>query len=372
MARGVSAAADLAARAGCRAALLKLRSPTCGVGRIYDGTFSGKLIPGDGMLAARLREWAWPCSAKGTWDERWASGAAPLLYVVAGSVMISFSAVFVKWVSVSPDTAGFYRGLFGGLALAILALARRTRLRPGRKVLALLFGAAVSLSLDLVAWHRSIALVGPGLATILINFQVFVLALWGRAADREPLPGRVLLAIPLALAGLWLLVGADWTSGPGYGGEWSWAYGPRSASGPTSCLIRVSQSVPERLDAVSNMALASLGTAAVIGLLCLARGQSLAVAGLRDGFWLAAYGLVSQGLGWLLISRGLPHLPAWLGGITILIMPTLSFVWDILFFGRPTGVGGFCGALLALGGIWLGVSGRGRAPGVRLRTGAAG
>ena len=37
------------------AALLQVRSPTCGIGRIYDGTFSGALIPGDGLLAGRLR-----------------------------------------------------------------------------------------------------------------------------------------------------------------------------------------------------------------------------------------------------------------------------------------------------------------------------
>lgn len=55
VAMGAQAAADLAGLAGCRAALLKARSPTCGSGRIYDGTFSGKLIPGDGMLAGRLR-----------------------------------------------------------------------------------------------------------------------------------------------------------------------------------------------------------------------------------------------------------------------------------------------------------------------------
>jgi uncharacterized protein YbbK (DUF523 family) len=56
VARGAQAAADLAALADCEAALLKARSPTCGAGRIYDGTFSGKLVPGDGMLAARLRD----------------------------------------------------------------------------------------------------------------------------------------------------------------------------------------------------------------------------------------------------------------------------------------------------------------------------
>ncbi|MEW5773649.1 MAG: DUF523 domain-containing protein [Thermodesulfobacteriota bacterium] len=56
VARGAQASADLARLAGCWAALLKARSPTCGSGRIYDGTFSGRLVPGDGMLAALLRE----------------------------------------------------------------------------------------------------------------------------------------------------------------------------------------------------------------------------------------------------------------------------------------------------------------------------
>ncbi len=37
------------------AAILKSRSPSCGVGRIYDGTFSGRLCDGDGITAERLR-----------------------------------------------------------------------------------------------------------------------------------------------------------------------------------------------------------------------------------------------------------------------------------------------------------------------------
>lgn len=37
------------------AAILKSRSPSCGVGRIYDGTFSGRLCNGDGITAERLR-----------------------------------------------------------------------------------------------------------------------------------------------------------------------------------------------------------------------------------------------------------------------------------------------------------------------------
>lgn len=37
-------------------AILKSRSPTCGVHQVYDGTFSGRLIEGMGTLAQALKE----------------------------------------------------------------------------------------------------------------------------------------------------------------------------------------------------------------------------------------------------------------------------------------------------------------------------
>jgi uncharacterized protein YbbK (DUF523 family) len=37
-------------------AILKSRSPTCGVRQVYDGTFSGRLVDGAGVLAQALRQ----------------------------------------------------------------------------------------------------------------------------------------------------------------------------------------------------------------------------------------------------------------------------------------------------------------------------
>ena len=37
-------------------AILKARSPTCGVHQVYDGTFSGKLIDGMGLFAQALKD----------------------------------------------------------------------------------------------------------------------------------------------------------------------------------------------------------------------------------------------------------------------------------------------------------------------------
>ena len=53
--KGARVALALAERFGCRKALLKERSPSCGTGEIYDGTFSHTRVPGDGVAAEALR-----------------------------------------------------------------------------------------------------------------------------------------------------------------------------------------------------------------------------------------------------------------------------------------------------------------------------
>ena len=53
--KGARLTAELARRFGCIKALLKERSPSCGAGTIYDGSFSHAVVPGDGTAAERLR-----------------------------------------------------------------------------------------------------------------------------------------------------------------------------------------------------------------------------------------------------------------------------------------------------------------------------
>ena len=53
--RGAACALRLYQLLGCKAAVLKERSPSCGCGAVYDGTFTGTLTAGDGVTAALLR-----------------------------------------------------------------------------------------------------------------------------------------------------------------------------------------------------------------------------------------------------------------------------------------------------------------------------
>ena len=51
---GAEAALRIALENGCRTAILKSRSPSCGKGCIYNGLFTGELVPGNGVTADLL------------------------------------------------------------------------------------------------------------------------------------------------------------------------------------------------------------------------------------------------------------------------------------------------------------------------------
>ena len=54
--RGAERALELARANGVTRAVLQERSPSCGSGSVYDGTFTGRLVPGRGVTAALLEE----------------------------------------------------------------------------------------------------------------------------------------------------------------------------------------------------------------------------------------------------------------------------------------------------------------------------
>ena len=59
----------LAQQFGCTKALLKERSPSCGHGEIYDGSFTGTRIPGNGVTAQLLAEHNITIYGESRWEE---------------------------------------------------------------------------------------------------------------------------------------------------------------------------------------------------------------------------------------------------------------------------------------------------------------
>ncbi|MCF8064655.1 MAG: DMT family transporter [Desulfarculaceae bacterium] len=261
----------------------------------------------------------------------------------------------MRLVSVGPATSAFYRMLIGGLVLAIWARLRGKALWGGWVGLGLACLAGILLALDLAFWHRAILLLGPGLSTILANFQVFVVAGVGVLILGERPGWRLGAAIPLAMFGLWLLVGGRWQElGPDY--HYGVGLGLLAACAYASYLLSMRWAVRRvgGLDSMANVAVMSLVCAGLLLAEVWRSGESLAVSSAWDWSWLAVYGLACHAGGWVLISLGLKQVAASRAGLVLLLQPTLAFCWDVLFFGRPTSLLEAGGALLAVAAIYLG------------------
>ena len=282
--------------------------------------------------------------------------------LAAGAFIISFSGVWVKICHVTATTSAFYRVLFGGifLLLAVWIKGEMRRLMPRHIVLGLSCGLLIAV--DLICYHSSIGFVGPGLGTILPNFQVFILAVVGALFFKEKLSALSILSMPVAFAGLFMIVGVHWQRLDPMHKLGIW-FGLSAAVFYALYLLslRWLQVEQEGRSTFHVLMIVSLTAAAFLALELWRTGESFRI---PDGqsFWaLAALGLFSQAVGWILIANALPHIRASLSGLILLLQPALSFVWDVLLFDRPTSLASWIGVMIVLGAIYFGATGRLRA-----------
>ncbi len=281
--------------------------------------------------------------------------ANPTLRLFIGAALISLSPVWVRLVDVAPSVSGFYRVLFGGAALVTYLLVTRRQLHLSKRAWWLLVAASLFLALDLWFWHRSIHYIGPGLSTLLANFQVFFMMIAGIVFLRQIPRTAQVIAVPLALLGLAMIVGFDWGSLPAdY--KLGVILGILTALAYACYLLtlrRIRETSTFRVP-TREMAVVSIMCAVMMALSVIAEGESLLIPSYKDLGWLVAYGVLSHCLGWLFIASSLSEVTAVEAGIALLLQPTLSFVWDVLIFGREMTAVELAGAGIALLAIYLG------------------
>jgi len=279
---------------------------------------------------------------------------SPLGRLVIGTIAISFAPVFIRLAEVSPDSAGFYRMLFAAGSLALLLLVKRAKLRMKRSVLGLLVASGLVLSLDFMFWHRSIHAIGPGLSTLLGNLQVFFTAALSRLLFKERTGRLFLFAIVLASVGMVLVTGfdlgarnADYRLGILFGFATALCY-----SG--YLLLMKSAMNRQQLDGAACMLVVSLTCTLFFAVVTPALGASFRIPDLISLLSLLGVGVICTTLGWSLISSALQVIPATLAGLFLLLQPALAFVWDVLFFARPTSAREGLGVTLILAAIYFG------------------
>jgi drug/metabolite transporter (DMT)-like permease len=281
------------------------------------------------------------------------------LELMTGALILSFAPICVKLVHSGPTATAFYRMLFGGLMLLAGAVATRERLWRGPGPALLAVAAGLAFAVDLAVWHRSIRLVGPGLSTLLGNFQVFLVAVYGAVVLRERLQPRHILAIAMGLGGIGLIVGPRWQAvSAGY--RWGVVLGLFTAVCYATYLVvlRAAQAHPRATAPLASLSVVSLSSAGFLAAGGWLQAESFAIADGTTWTGLLTYAVLGQVLAWVIIARALPKVAALLAGLILLLQPLLSFLWDVLFFGRPTGPLEWLGLGVSLAGIYLGAASR--------------
>jgi drug/metabolite transporter (DMT)-like permease len=276
----------------------------------------------------------------------------PLLAGALGALVIAFSGIFVRLAEVSPSTAALFRCAYALPALGLLAWLeyRRHGPRPRRERL-LAFVAGFWFAADLTFWHHSIEAVGAGLATVLANVQVVIVALIAWVALSERPDNRVLASIPLLILGVVLISGVVGAGAYGDDPALGVAFGVATALSYAFFLLILRQAnVDERRPAgpLFDATLTGAAFSAVGGLFV---GDLDWVPDLEAQAWLVVLALTSQVLGWLLISVSLPRLPAVITSIVLTLQPVSAVLLAAVLLSEAPSAVQLSGVGIVLAGV---------------------
>ncbi len=278
-----------------------------------------------------------------------------VLELTVGGLMLSLSALAVAFAHIGAGGAGFYRMLFASVLFYLFLKLRKTpatlKNRKARLYTAL---AGVFLAVDLILWHQSIYIVGPGIGSILTNCQVFFMTLLGLYLLKEKPSVYFVISITLAFAGLYMLLLPEMTTTVGIKGV---IYGVLSGLAYAICVyfLKINTTLPEGGgDKIAQMLNLSVWAALVLLSYAIANGESLVIADQQTLFMLIIYGVLVQFVGWLLVNRSIGSISLGLAGLILLLEPVITYFIDVAFLNKASSVLQISGALLTILAVYIG------------------
>lgn len=276
----------------------------------------------------------------------------PVLSAAIGALLIAFSALLVLLADTTPSTAAFYRCAYALPPLLLLALIER-RAYGGLPWPQIRLGliAGIFFAVDLVVWHHSIDMVGAGLATVLGNTQVVLVAIIAWVLLGERPDRRLLAAIPVVMIGVVLISGVIGTgaygSDPVMGGILGVATGFAYAG--YLLILRRGNSDIRR---PAGPLFVATGSAAICTLVIGATLGELQLVPTWPGHgWLLILALGVQVAGWMVISISLPRLDAAMTSVLLTIQPVGAVLLGIVILAEAPSIFQLAGVLCILSGL---------------------
>lgn len=274
-----------------------------------------------------------------------------VLVAIAGALIISTSGPLVRLSDVSPATSALFRCAYAVPPMVVLAWLERRRLGPLRgRPRALAWAAGLLFALDLLLWHHSIDYVGAGLATVLGNLQVFIVAFAAWAVFGERPTRAMVLATPVVFAGVVLISGVFDSAAYGADPVLGVVTGVATSIAYAGFLLLMKAGADRSAGPLAHATAVAAVTIAVLA--PFLGGADHAPSWPAHG-WLLLLALGPQVLGWSLIAYSLPRQPAALTALLLLIQPMTTVALSAVALGeRPSPLQLAGCAVVVAGVLW--------------------
>ena len=261
-----------------------------------------------------------------------------ILFVLIGAFLISFSPVMVSMSDLQPTVSAFYRVFIGSIFLIFVIFLNRSLYINFFSVNPYLILAGIFFALDLWFWHRSILYIGPGMSTLIVNFQIFIIPLMSFFIFSITPNKYQIIAIVLGINGLYLTLG--------YGGsidneniKLGFMFGIMTALAYSAYILSLKKNNIEASHEISpliSLFYVSFISALILFIVIKIEGVSMAMNDSSNLYSMLAYGIICHVFGWYMIILGLKTVTATTAGIILISQPIFSLFWDYLFFSRHT------------------------------------
>ena len=274
---------------------------------------------------------------------------AAFLCLLAGGCAIAFAPILVRLSDTGPVASAFWRC---ALAAPLLWLGTfrenpgQTRISSGPLLAAGLFFAA-----DLGVWHWSIIYTSVANSTLLANLAPIFVTLAGWLFWKQKVTRAFLLAMFIAIAGMFVLVGPTFAvGGTRLLGD---ALGALTGAFYAGYMLAIKFARDAKASTARLMAWSTTITALALLPVALLSPQPFLPSS-TAGWWVViGLALVTQILGQGLIAYAFAHLPASLSSVSLLIQPVMAALFAWWIFSEAIGPVQFIGGAIVLAGIWL-------------------
>jgi drug/metabolite transporter (DMT)-like permease len=262
----------------------------------------------------------------------------------------------VRLSDTTPETVALFRCLFALPFLGLITILENKRYGGlPRRATMLGWVAGVFFATDLIFWHHSIEAVGAGLATVLGNLQVLIVgfAAWWILGEK---PHRALVAaIPIVVIGVVFVSGAIGEDAYGADPTLGVVYGIATSIAYAAFLLVLRHGSGDLRRVAGPLFHATLASAAAVIAYGVVFG-GLTNPGAESLLWLLCLAISSQVIGWLLISRSLPRLPAAITSVVLLLQPVGSMLLAAVILREDPAPAQIAGAAMILAGVVVATS----------------